>query len=73
MVKNGILKKKSKDVSKKNEGKEYKKEMTKDKAANIVTKEIKTRAKLNKADMYLQLKNNTLEELKQYLNDQYNI
>ena len=35
------------------------KKMTKDKAANIITKEINTRAKLNEADMYLQLKNNT--------------
>ncbi len=30
--------------------------MTKDKAAKIITKEISTRAKLNKADIYLQLK-----------------
>ncbi len=60
-----IRMKKSKDLSKKNEGKEYKKEMTKDKAANIITKEINSRAKLNKADIYLKLKNNTLEELKE--------
>jgi len=59
-----IRMKKAKDLSKKNEGKEYKKEMTKDKAAKIITKEINTRAKLNKADIYLKLKNNTLEELK---------
>ena len=56
--------KKAKDLGKKNEGKEYKKEMTKDKAAKIITKEINTRAKLNKADMYLQLKNKSVEELK---------
>ena len=58
--------KKSKDLSKKNEGKEFKKEMTKDKAANIITKEINTRAKLNKADMYLQLKIIHQKNLKQY-------
>ena len=56
--------KKSKELGKKNEGKEYKKEMTKDKAAKVITKEINSRAKLNKADMYLQLKNKSLEELK---------
>ena len=60
-----IRMKKAKDLSKKNEGKEYKKEMPKDKAANIITKEINSRAKLNKADLYLKLKNNTLEELKE--------
>ena len=38
--------------------------MTKDKAAKVITKEINTRAKLNKADMYLQLKNKSVEELK---------
>ena len=56
--------KKSKELGKKNEGKEYKKEITKDNAAKIITKEINTRAKLNKADMYLQLKKKSLEELK---------
>ena len=67
--------KKSKELGKKNEGKEYKKEMTKDKAAKIITNEINSRAKLNSANMYLQLKNNSLGELKtifkrvmQYLN-----
>ena len=59
-----IRMKKSKELGKKNEGKEYKKEMTKDNAAKIITKEINTRAKLNKADMYLQLKNKSVEELK---------
>ena len=39
--------KKSKELSKTNEGKEYKKGMTKDKAAKIITREINTRAKLN--------------------------
>ena len=50
--------------------------MTKDKAAKIITKEIDSRAKLNKADEYLQFKKNSLEELKtifkrvmQYLNN----
>ena len=50
--------------------------MTKDKAAKIITSEINSRAKLNRADKYLQLKNNSLEELKtifkrvmQYLNN----
>ena len=68
--------KKAKELGKKNEGKEYKKEMTKDKAAKIITSEINSRAKLNRADKYLQLKNNSLEELKtifkrvmQYLNN----
>ena len=56
--------KKSKELGKKNEGKEYKKEMTKDKAAKIITNEINSRAKLNRANMYLQLKNKSLEELK---------
>ena len=49
--------KKAKDLGKKNEGKEYKKEMTKDKAANVITKEINARAKLNTADKYLKKKN----------------
>jgi hypothetical protein len=68
--------KKSKELGKKNEGKEYKKEMNKDKAAKIITKEIDSRAKLNKADEYLQFKKNSLEERKtifkrvmQYLNN----
>ena len=68
--------KKAKELGKKNEGKVYKKEMTKDKAAKIITNEINSRAKLNTADKYLQFKNNSLEELKtifkrvmQYLNN----
>jgi hypothetical protein len=71
-----IKMKKSKELGKKNDGKEYKKEMTKDKAAKIITNEINSRAKLNKADEYLQFKKNSLEELKtifkrvmQYLNN----
>ena len=36
--------------------KEYKKEMTKDKAAKIITKGINSRAKLNTADKYLKEK-----------------
>ena len=70
-----IKMKKAKELGKKNEGKVYKKEMTKDKAAKIITNEINTRAKLNRTDKYLQFKNNSLEELKtifkrvmQYLN-----
>jgi len=59
-----IRMKKSKELGKKNEGKEYKKEMTRDKAAKIITNEINSRAKLNRANMYLQLKNKSLEELK---------
>ncbi len=50
--------------------------MTKDKAAKRITNEINSRAKLNRADKYLQFKNNSLEELKtifkrvmQYLNN----
>jgi vacuolar-type H+-ATPase subunit E/Vma4 len=68
--------KKAKELGKKNEGKEYKKGMTKDKAAKIITEGINSRAKLNTADKYLQFKNNSLEELKtifkrvmQYLNN----
>ena len=38
--------------------------MTRDKAAKIITNEINSRAKLNRANMYLQLKNKSLEELK---------
>ena len=49
--------KKSKELGKKNEGKEYKKEMTKDKAAKIITNEINSRAKLNRANSYLKKKN----------------
>ena len=48
--------KKAKELGKKNEGKEYKKQMTKDKAAKVITKEINSRAQLNKADKYLQTK-----------------
>ena len=59
-----IRMKKAKDLSKKNEGKEHKKEITKDKAAKIITKEITSRANLNKADIYLQLKSKSLEELR---------
>ena len=38
--------------------------MTRDQAAKIITNEINSRAKLNRANMYLQLKNKSLEELK---------
>jgi hypothetical protein len=41
--------------------------MTEDKEAKIVTKEINKKAKLNKADLLLKLKNNSLEELKKIL------
>ena len=44
--------KKAKKLGKKNEGKEYKK-MTKDTAAKIITSENNSRAKLNKAYLYL--------------------
>ena len=53
--------KKAKDLRKKNEGKVYKKEMNKDKAAKIITNEINSRAKLNKADEYLKEKKNKEE------------
>ena len=46
--------KKAKDLGKKNE---YKKIMTKDKAAKIITNEINSRAKLNTANEYLQKEN----------------
>jgi hypothetical protein len=38
--------------------------MTEDKVAKIVANEINNTAKLNKADLFLKLKNNSLEELK---------
>jgi len=59
-----IRMKKSKALGKKNEGKEFKKEMTEDKAARIVAKKISNKAKINKADLLLKLKNNSVEELK---------
>ena len=48
--------KKAKELGKKNEGKEYKKVITRDKAAKIITNEINSRAKLNQADSYLKKK-----------------
>ncbi len=39
--------KKAKELGKKNESKEYKKEITKEKAAKIITNEINSRANLN--------------------------
>ena len=45
--------KKSKELGKKNEGKEYKKQIPKDKAANIITKEI----------VFAQLKNKSKDDL----------
>ena len=45
--------KKAKDLGKKNEGKEYKKQIPKDKAANIITKEI----------VFAQLKNKSKDDL----------
>jgi hypothetical protein len=64
--------KKSKELGKKNEGKEYKKEMTKDKAAKIITNEINSRAKLNRADKYLKKKKEIedITENKKYTLDQ---
>jgi hypothetical protein len=49
--------KKAKELGKKNEGKEYNKQMTKDKAAKEITNIINSRAKFNKADEYLKEKN----------------
>jgi hypothetical protein len=49
--------KKAKDLGKKNEGKEFKKKITKDKAAKTITKEINSRAKLSTANEYLQKEN----------------
>ncbi len=43
--------------------------MTKDKAAKIITNEINSRAKLNRADKCLQFKNNSLEEVKKKLKE----
>ena len=56
--------KKAKDLGKKNEGKEYKKAMTNDKAAKIITKEVKSRVNLNKADKYLKEKKEKAFSLK---------
>jgi hypothetical protein len=48
--------KKAKELGKKNEGNEYKKGMTKDKAAKIITNEINSREKFNIAATYLKNK-----------------
>jgi len=45
-----LIMKKSKELGKKNEGKEHKKVMSKDKADKIITNEINSRTKLNRAD-----------------------
>jgi hypothetical protein len=68
--------KKSKELGKKNEGKEYKKEMTKDKAAKIITNEINSRAKLNQADSYLKKKKKKedfIEKINNYSRNQLEI
>ena len=68
--------KKAKELGKKNEGKEYKKVMTKDKAAKIITNEINSRAKLNKADSYLKTKKKKedfIEKIKNYSRNQLEI
>ena len=70
---NGTGYRRKKELGEKNKGKEFKKEMTKDKAAKIITNEINSRAKLNKADKYLQFKNNSLGELKTIFKEQCNI
>ena len=56
--------KKAKDLSKKNEGKNIKRKLPKIKRLKFFTKEISARANLNKADIYLQLKAKSLEELR---------
>jgi hypothetical protein len=53
--------KKAKELGKKNEGKEYKKEMSKDKASNLINKEIKSRAKLNEIEKIKNYSRNQLE------------
>jgi hypothetical protein len=68
--------KKAKDLGKKNEGKEYKKVMTKDKAAKIITNEINSRAKLNQADSYLKKKKKKedfIEKINNYSRNQLEI
>ena len=67
-----ITMKKAKDLGKKNEGKEYKNKMTNDKAAKIITKEINSRAKLNRADSYLKEKNE-IDKIKDYSRNQLEI
>ncbi len=54
---------KSKELGKKNEKKEFKRNDYR-LSSKIIAKEITIRAKLNKADIYLKLKNNSLEEPK---------
>ena len=71
-----IKMKKAKELGKKNEGKEYKKVMTKDKAAKIITNEIKSRAKLNQADSYLKKKKKKedfIEKINNYSRNQLEI
>jgi hypothetical protein len=53
--------KKAKELGKKNEGKEYKKQMTKDKAAKVITKEINSRAKSNEIEKIKKYSRNQLE------------
>jgi hypothetical protein len=68
--------KKAKDLGRKNEGKEYKKEMTKDKAVKIITKEINSRAKLNTANEYLKEKKEKeefIEKIKSYSRNELEI
>ena len=68
--------KKAKELGKKNEGKEYKKEINKDKAAKIITKEINTRSKLNKEDKYLKTKKEKeefIEKIKNYTRNELEI
>ena len=71
-----IKMKKAKELGKKNEGKEYKKVMTKDKAAKIITNEINSRAKLNQADSYLKKKKKKedfIEKINNYSRNQLEI
>ena len=71
-----IKMKRAKELGKKNEGKEYKKDMTKDKAAKVITKEINSRAQLNKADKYLQTKKEKeefIEKIKSYSRNELEI
>ena len=56
-----IKMKKAKELGKKNEGKEYKKQMTKDKAAKVITKEINSRAKSNEIEKIKKYSRNQLE------------
>jgi len=56
-----IKMKKANELEKKNEGKEYKKQMTKDKAAKVITNKINSKAKSNEIEKIKNYSRNQLE------------